>query len=92
MHYMGIDHHKQYSHITVLDERGEVIKAERVGNTSNSDFPHLHFHLMDSPDFNTANGLPVRFKNIPDAQPAQWDYENASTFLYSDYIFLNIAD
>jgi hypothetical protein len=47
---------------------------------------------MDSPDFNTANGLPVRFKNIPDAQPAQWDYENASTFLYSDYIFLNIAD
>ena len=33
MHYMGIDHHKQYSHITVLDERGEVIKAERVGNT-----------------------------------------------------------
>jgi len=33
MHYMGIDHHKQYSHITVLDERGEVIKADRVGNT-----------------------------------------------------------
>jgi transposase len=33
MHYMGIDHHKQYSHITVLDESGEVIKADRVGNT-----------------------------------------------------------
>jgi transposase len=33
MHYMGIDHHKQYSHITVLDEKGEVIKADRVGNT-----------------------------------------------------------
>jgi transposase len=33
MHYMGIDHHKQYSHITVLDERGGVIKADRVGNT-----------------------------------------------------------
>lgn len=30
MHYMGIDHHKQYSHITVLNEKGEVIKAERV--------------------------------------------------------------
>jgi len=32
MYYMGIDHHKQYSHITVLDERGEVIKAEKVWN------------------------------------------------------------
>ena len=33
MHYMGIDHHKQYSHITVLNEKGEVIKAERVWNS-----------------------------------------------------------
>ena len=32
MHYMGIDHHKQYSHITVMNERGEVIKAEKVWN------------------------------------------------------------
>ena len=30
---MGIDHHKQYSHITVLDEKGEVIKTEKVWNT-----------------------------------------------------------
>jgi hypothetical protein len=34
MYYMGIDHHKQYSHITVLDEKGEVIKAEKVWNIS----------------------------------------------------------
>jgi len=33
MYYMGIDHHKQYSHITVLDEKGEVIKTEKVWNT-----------------------------------------------------------
>ena len=32
MYYMGIDHHKQYSHITVLSEKGEVIKAEKVWN------------------------------------------------------------
>jgi len=32
MNYMGIDHHKQYSHITVLREKGEVIKADRVWN------------------------------------------------------------
>jgi transposase len=32
MNYMGIDHHKQYSHITLLDERGEVLKSGRVAN------------------------------------------------------------
>jgi hypothetical protein len=32
MYYMGIDHHKQYSHITVMNEKGEVIKAEKVWN------------------------------------------------------------
>jgi len=23
MHYIGIDHHRKYSHITLLDEKGE---------------------------------------------------------------------
>ncbi|MFH1945556.1 MAG: IS110 family transposase [Acidobacteriota bacterium] len=32
MNYMGIDHHKQYSHMTILDEKGDVIKAGRVLN------------------------------------------------------------
>jgi len=32
MNYMGIDHHKQYSHITLLDEKGEKLKSGRVAN------------------------------------------------------------
>ena len=32
MYYMGIDHHKQSSHLTILDEQGEVIKTEAVVN------------------------------------------------------------
>lgn len=32
MNYMGIDHHRQYSHITLLDEKGEVLKSRRVAN------------------------------------------------------------
>ena len=32
MNYVGIDHHRQYSHITWLDERGEVVKSGRVAN------------------------------------------------------------
>ena len=29
---MGIDHHRQYSHITLLDEKGKVLKSGRVAN------------------------------------------------------------
>lgn len=32
MNYVGIDHHSQYSHITLLDEKGEVVKSGRVAN------------------------------------------------------------
>lgn len=32
MNYMGIDHHKQYSFITLMDESGEVLRSERVAN------------------------------------------------------------
>lgn len=30
----------------------------RVGNSGNSDLPHLHFHVMDSPSPLASNGLP----------------------------------
>ncbi|MDH7511911.1 MAG: hypothetical protein QHH14_03070 [Clostridiales bacterium] len=30
MNYVGRDHHRQYSHITWLDERSEVVKSGRV--------------------------------------------------------------
>lgn len=32
MNYAGIDHHRQYSHITLLDEKGENLKSGRVLN------------------------------------------------------------
>jgi hypothetical protein len=32
INYVGIDHHRQYSHITWLDEKGEVVKSGRVAN------------------------------------------------------------
>jgi len=34
MNYMGIDHHKQYSHLTLVDKAGKVIKSGRVDNLS----------------------------------------------------------
>lgn len=41
---------------------GQVIGA--VGNTGNSDAPHLHFHVMSSPDPLRSNGLPFVFSRF----------------------------
>ena len=32
MHYIGIDHHRQYVHITLPDVKGEKLKYGRVAN------------------------------------------------------------
>lgn len=44
--------------------RGEGLG--RLGNSGNSDAPHLHFHLMDGPDLLSARGLPCVFDNLVD--------------------------
>ena len=31
-HYIGIDHHRQYLHITLSDEKGGKLKSGRVAN------------------------------------------------------------
>jgi hypothetical protein len=32
MNYVGIDLHLQYSHLTVMDQRGQVLRSGRVAN------------------------------------------------------------
>ena len=58
----------RYSHLmerTVAVEPGDEIAAGavlgRVGNSGNTDFPHLHIHLSDRPESYRAQGLPLTF-------------------------------
>ena len=41
--------------------KGQVIA--QLGNTGNTDAPHLHFHVMDTPDPLRSNGLPFVLEN-----------------------------
>jgi transposase len=34
MHFIGVDYHKRYSHMTVLDAEGRILKAGNVPNTA----------------------------------------------------------
>lgn len=69
-------------------QKGVVIA--KVGNTGNSGAPHLHFQLMDSPNFFIANGLPVMFENVP-AQVMIVEYPvRGNTLSFSDSIFTRV--
>lgn len=99
--YVIIDHENgefsMYAHLqegSILVKAGESVKkgqvVGKVGNTGNSGAPHLHFQLMDSANFFTANGLPVMFGNVPeDAIISEFPVE-ANCLAFSDSIFTSI--
>lgn len=58
-------HLKQGSVAVRLDERvqrGQILG--RCGNSGNSSEAHLHYHLQNTPEFNSGEGLPTQFLNL----------------------------
>jgi murein DD-endopeptidase MepM/ murein hydrolase activator NlpD len=53
---------------SVRIKTGDTVKAGQVigllGNSGNSDGPHLHYHLMAGPTVFKNDGLPSKFKNV----------------------------
>ncbi len=96
--YIVIDHgngeFSVYCHLkegSILVRKGDQVKKGKViaqvGNTGNSSAPHLHFQMMDSADFRTANGLPVIFDDMP-ASAMLIEYPiKANTLVFSDSLF-----
>jgi hypothetical protein len=67
----GGGHYAFYAHLqpgTVQVKVGEKVRVGQVlgllGNSGNSNAPHLHFHVMDSPRPLASNGMPYRFSNF----------------------------
>jgi hypothetical protein len=68
---IGDGNYAFYAHLktgTVKVKPGDRLTTGQVianlGNTGNTDAPHLHFHVMSAPDPLMANGLPFIFKSF----------------------------
>lgn len=63
--YVFLAHLKQGS--VSVDEGDRVSPHQvigRVGNSGNSDFPHVHVHIQDTPTINEGNGLNPVFRDM----------------------------
>ena len=67
----GGGHYAFYAHLqpgTIRVKVGQRVQVGQtlglLGNSGNSNAPHLHFHVMDSPHPLASNGMPYRFTNF----------------------------
>ena len=68
---IGGGNHAFYAHLqpgSLKVKRGDKVKTGQIiallGNTGNTNAPHLHFHVMDGPSPLNANSLPYVFTSF----------------------------
>jgi murein DD-endopeptidase MepM/ murein hydrolase activator NlpD len=68
---IGRGHFAYYAHLQPGSLRvhvGDRVRAGQVlglvGNSGNTDFPYLHFHVMNSPSPLPSDGLPYEFRSF----------------------------
>ena len=70
--YSLLAHFKQYS---IIVKEGDIVKQGQVvgycGNSGNSSEAHIHFQVMDSPDYMNCQSIRIRFNS--DEEPIQGD-------------------
>ena len=61
---------------TITVKEGQSVKVGdiigKIGHSGNSTAPHLHFHVMDSPDLLTAKGVPCAFRKYLTFKDCEW--------------------
>jgi len=59
-----------------------------IGNSGQSMDPHLHLELLDAPDIDTANGLPIVFVNPNPVRALESpSVGDRNSLVYSGFIF-----
>jgi hypothetical protein len=97
--YILIDHgngeYARYCHLRqeILVKVGDQVKQGDkigyVGNSGQSMEPHLHLELLDSPDINRANGLPIVFCNLNLARALESpSFGDKNSLVFSEFIFV----
>ncbi|MFE9698377.1 peptidoglycan DD-metalloendopeptidase family protein [Streptomyces sp. NPDC006270] len=68
---LGDSTYAVYAHVqrgSLRVRAGETVRAGQrlgsVGNSGNTTEPHLHFHLMDGPDPDSARGVPFTWRGV----------------------------
>ena len=98
--HVVIDHgngdYSLYAHLspsTIRVKVGERVKQGQViagvGNTGNSDGPHLHFQMMDGPDMLSSNCVPVMFRDVKPTNFSEYCRE-ANAMLSTDRDIVNV--